>query len=84
MFFSKVQKVKFFPHLLSNHRNFFSESSYGKYLSTFLGPVTSILTFLQFSQNAHDYIDPSGHFALMKFFVAQTSSTRFFLQLLKS
>ena len=26
------KKVKYLPHLLSNHRNFFSESSYGKYL----------------------------------------------------
>ena len=29
---------------------------------TFLGPVTSILTYLQFSQNTPDYIDPSGNF----------------------
>ena len=36
--------------------------------STFLGPVTSILTFLQFSQNAPDYIDPSGHFVFYENF----------------
>ena len=28
-FFFKVQKVKYLPHLESNHRNFFSESFYG-------------------------------------------------------
>ena len=29
--FYKIQKVKYLPHLLSNHRNFLSES-YGKSL----------------------------------------------------
>jgi hypothetical protein len=36
--------------------------------STFWGPVTSILTFLQFLKNAPDYINPSGHFVFYEFF----------------
>ena len=35
----------------------------------FLGPVTSILTFFQFSQKcAIEYIDPSGHFVFYEIF----------------
>ena len=85
LFFFKVQKIKYFHYLLSNHRNFFSESSYGKvtemekhrfwliYLKTFkkltfLGPVTSILTFCNFLKHAPEYIDPSGHFVFYEIF----------------
>ena len=48
--------------------------------TTFLGPVASILTFLQFSQKcawlAKSTLPVISSF--MKFFVAQTSRTRFF------
>ena len=52
---------------------------------TFLGPVTSSLTVMHFFfPNATDYIDPFGIWSFVKFFVAQTSRSSFFLQLLKS
>ena len=52
----------------------------------FLGPVTSISTFLQFSQkSARLCISTLAAIkSFMKFFVAQTSITHLFLQLLKS
>ena len=49
--------------------------------STFLGPVTSILTFLQFSQKCTRLYRPFRSFRLL---LAQTSRTHFFLKLLKS
>ena len=45
---------------------------------SFLGRVSSILTFLKFSQKCAEYIDPSGHFVFFDIFVAQTSRTSFF------
>ena len=53
--------------------------------STYLGPVTSILTFLQFSQKSVRLYGPFPALisSFMHIFVAQTSRTHFFLQLLK-
>ena len=38
LFFSKVKKIKYLPHLWSNHRNFLSESSNGKSLQILIQP----------------------------------------------
>ena len=108
VFFSKVQKVKYLPHLLSNRRNFFSESSYGKYLQVqndrkgaFLRGTSFWLIYLKsfkkitfescyfnfnffavFSKMRQSISTIPVILSFMKFFVSQTSRTRFFLQLL--
>ena len=52
---------------------------------TFLGPVTLILTFfVVFSKMRQTISNLPVVSSFMKIFVAQTSRTRFFLQLLKS
>ena len=50
--------------------------------NTFLGPITLILTFLQSSKNVSISTLPVI-LSFMKFFVAQTSRTRFFFNCCK-
>ena len=43
-----------------------------------MNPLTSILTFLQFTKNAPEYIDPSGHFVFYDIFCSSNSYNSFF------